>query len=202
MKLFFSPSSPYVRKVSVTAHETGQAIELIVAPTTPTKRHPDVVANNPAGKIPTAILDDGSTLYDSRVITRWLDAQHSGPKMYPDGDAVWPVLRREAMADAMLDAALLIRYEIGPRPAELRWSGWIKAQEDKIRSAFEQMEREAGSFAGVNAGLIAIACALGFIDFRFPDWGWRATCPTLAAWHAEFAKRPSMQATMPSDLAR
>lgn len=202
MKLFYSPSSPYVRKVSVVAHETGQQIELVLAAARPTNRDANVVAKNPSGKIPTAVLDDGSSLYDSRVITRWLDAQHSGPKLYPEGDALWPVLRREAMADAMLEAALLIRYETVQRPADLRWPDWIRGQNDKIHSSFEQMEREAAGFAAVDAGLIAIACAIGFIDFRFPDWGWRARCPSLAAWYEAFVSRPSMQATMPTDKGR
>lgn len=202
MKLFYSPSSPYVRKVSVVARETGQEIEILPAAARPTSRDAIVVAKNPSGKIPTAILDDGSPLYDSRVITRWLDAQHSGPRLYPEGDALWPVLRREALADGMLEAALLIRYETIQRPEELRWPEWTRGQQDKIHSSFEHLEREAGSFAGVDAGLIAIACAIGFIDFRFPDWGWRTTCPVLWSWYDEFAKRPSMQATIPTDKGR
>jgi glutathione S-transferase len=202
MKLFYSPSSPYVRKVSVVAHETGQSVAVVPAAARPTNRDATVVARNPSGKIPTAVLDDGSSLYDSRVITRWLDARHSGPKLYPDGDSLWTVLRREALADAMLEAALLIRYETVQRPEALRWPDWIRGQQDKIHSSFEHMEREAESFADIDAGLIAIGCAIGFIDFRFPDWGWRGTCPSLAAWYEEFALRPSMQATAPTDQGR
>jgi len=186
----------------VVAHETGQAIELLSALPRPTNRDPDVAAKNPIGKIPTAVLDDGSALYDSRNITRWLDAQHAGTKLYPEGEALWPVLRREATADGMLDAAMLVRYETAQRPQELRWPDWIKGQEAKIHAAFEQLESEAASFSGVDAGLIAIGCAIGFVDFRFPDWGWRQTCPRLATWYEIFVKRPSMQATMPTDQGR
>lgn len=202
MKLFSSPSSPYVRKVLVVAHETGQDIERVPAAARPTNRDANVVAGNPSGKIPTALLDDGSSLHDSRVITRWLDTQHSGPKLYPEGDALWPVLRRESMADGMLDAAMLIRYETVQRPQELRWPDWIRGQEDKIQSAFEQMEHEAAGFEGIDAGLIAVACGIGFIDFRFAEWGWRRTCPQLAAWYETFSGRPSMQATAPTDQGR
>jgi glutathione S-transferase len=202
MKVFYTPSSPYVRKVSVVALETGYAIDVVPAAARPTNRDANVVAKNPLGKIPTAVLDDGTALYDSRVITRWLDAQHSGPPLYPEGDALWPVLRREATADGMLDAALLIRYEIAQRPEALRWPDWIRGQQDKIHSGFEHLEREAPDFVGIDAGLIAIACAIGFIDFRLPDWGWREGCPTLATWYREFIKRPSLQATMPTDQGR
>jgi glutathione S-transferase len=202
MQLFYSPSSPYVRKVSVVAYETGYKIDFVPAAARPTNRDANVVVKNPSGKIPTAVLEDESPLYDSRVITRWLDSHNSGPKLYPEGDALWPVLRREAMADATLEAALLIRYETVQRPEELRWPDWVRGQKEKIHSSFEQLEREAEEFAGIDAGLIAIGCAIGFIDFRFPDWGWRATCPSLAAWYEQFVLRPSMQATAPTDQGR
>lgn len=195
MKLFHSVSSPFVRKVMVVAHETGQEVERLASAANPITRDASIVAKNPTGKVPTAILPDGSALYDSRVITRWLDAQHAGPKMYPEGAALWAVLRREALGDGMADATILARYELAMRPEALRWPEWIKGQMAKVDSSLDQMEAEAAGFSGVDAGQIAIACALGYLDLRFADHGWRAGRPALARWHEAFCARPSMQAT-------
>lgn len=197
MKVFFSPFSPYVRKVMVVAHETGQKVETLDSAASPVARDETIVAQNPTGKVPTAILDDGAPLYDSRVITRWLDAQHDGTPMYPEGPALWTALRREALADGLLDAALLARYETVMRPAELLWQDWLDGQMAKIESSLDQLEAEAKDFEGVDAGLIAIACALGYLDFRFPDHDWRKDRPALDAWYAGFAERPSMRETRP-----
>jgi glutathione S-transferase len=197
MKVYFSAFSPYVRKVMVVASETGQTIEKLASAASPIERDPVIVAKNPTGKVPTAILEDGAALYDSRVITRWLDAQHHGPRMYPEGDALWTVLRREALADGLLDAALLARYETAMRPTPFLWQDWLNGQMDKINSSLDQMEAEAVEFAGVDAGLIAIGCALGYLDFRFPDHDWRAGRAVLTGWFDEFSKRASMVDTRP-----
>lgn len=195
MKLFYSAASPFVRKVMVVALETGQEIEKLPAAANPINRDASIVAKNPTGKVPTAILPDGSALYDSRVIARWLDAQHTGPKMYPEGDALWTVLRREALGDGMTDATILARYETAMRPEALRWPDWVKGQMAKVASSLDQMEAEAGSFTGVDAGQISIACGLGYLDLRFSDLGWRDSRPALARWYEGFCARPSMQAT-------
>lgn len=197
MKLFFSPASPYVRKVMVLAHETGQTVEKLSSQASPVERDMTIVKENPTGKVPTAILDDGQPLYDSRVITRWLDAQHDGRKMYPEGEAVWTALRREALADGLLDAALLARYETAMRPSELLWAEWLDGQMGKINSSLDQMNAEAASYSGVDAGLIATGCALGYLDFRFPDLDWRSGRPALTDWYDSFASRPSMKETAP-----
>lgn len=198
MKLFHSATSPYVRKVVVLALETGQSFEKLPASASPIQRDPSLCAQNPLGKIPAAITPEGEVLYDSRVITRWLDSRHSGAKMYPEGDAVFGVLRREALADGLLDAALLARYESMVRPEPLRWSDWLQGQMDKIAAAADQMERDASGYSGIDAGLIATGCALGYLDFRFDDFAWRATRPTLAAWFETFDARPSMASTRPT----
>lgn len=195
MKLYHTPSSPYVRKVLVMAYETGQDVEIVPCAANPVTRDQTVVDVNPTGRIPTAILDDGEPLYDSRVITRWLDTRHDGPRMYPEGDALWPVLRREAMADGLLDAALLARFETAMRPADLRWPEWLQGQMDKIGSSLDRMDAEADSLSGVDAGTIAVACALSYLDFRFSDYDWRGSHPALAAWYAGFAERDAMKRT-------
>lgn len=198
MKLYHSPASPYVRKVMVVALETGQKVEILSSAASPINRDTTIIPMNPTGKVPTALIDDDQPLYDSRVITRWLAAQQDEIDVYPDGDAQWPVLRREALADGLLDAALLARYETAMRPKELLWKDWLRGQMEKIDSSLDQMESEAESFAGVDAGLIAIGCALGYLDFRFSDHDWRASRPALSSWYVTFVKRPSMQKTMPA----
>ncbi|GGE36946.1 glutathione S-transferase [Actibacterium pelagium] len=200
MKLFHTPASPYGRKVMVAALETGQTIEVLSCAPSPVNRDQSIVSFNPTGKVPTAILEDGSALYDSRVITRWLDTQHKGPKLYPNEPDLWTVLRREALAEGLIDAALLIRYETASRPPNLVWSEWLQGQMDKIGSSLEQMEREATEFGGVDAALIATACALSYLEFRIPKYQWRESHPKLQRWFAEFSKRPSMQQTHPRNL--
>ncbi|MFT7390959.1 MAG: glutathione S-transferase [Paracoccaceae bacterium] len=197
MQLFHSPASPYVRKVMVIAHLTGQTIDTVPASLSPVSRNMDVVAQNPLGKVPTAMTDDGP-LYDSRVICQYLDAQHSGAPLYPaSGPKRWTALRREALADGMLDAALLARYEGFLRPEDKRWPEWQQGQMDKVASSLDALEVEAGGFEGIDAGMIAVGCALGYLDFRFAAMDWRAGRPVLAAWFEVFAQTPAMQETAP-----
>lgn len=198
MKLFHSPTSPYVRKVMVIALETGQAadIENLPSAANPVDRDASIVAVNPLGKVPALILDDGSALYDSRAIAMYLDTRHAGTPLYPaEGPERWTVMRWEALADGLLDAALLIRYETFMRPEEKRWPEWTAGQHEKIASALDVMEAEIAGRGEIDAGLIAAACALGYLDLRFADLGWRDSRPRLAAWFADFADRPSMIAT-------
>ena len=201
MKLFYSATSPYVRKVMVVAYETGQAdgIEKHGAAANPVKRDASVVAKNPTGKVPTMVLDDGSALFDSRVICQYLDAQHGGDRLYAEeGPERWRILRLEAIADGLLDAALLARYEIALRPEDKRWPDWLNGQMDKVNSSLDAMQNEVSGRKGVDAGLIAAGCALGYLDFRYGDLGWRNKRPALAAWYEAFSQRPSMQATVPA----
>ncbi len=197
VQIFHSPTSPFVRKVMVLAAETGQTVEKLACAANPVNRDAAVVARNPTGKVPAALLPDGSTLHDSRVICRWLDSRHGGPKMYPDGEALWDVLRREALADGLLDAAVLARYETAMRPPEKQWADWLQGQMDKIASSLDAMERDVAGYAAIDAGWIAYGCALGYLDFRFAELGWRDARPALADWHAGIAERRSFRTTEP-----
>ncbi len=203
MKLYHSTTSPYVRKVMVAAIELGlsDGIEQVPAKVSPVVRTAPVIADNPLGKVPTLIADDGMILFDSRVIAEHLDALAGGGKLFPKtGPARWQALTEQALADGLLDAALLERYETGLRPPELMWAQWRDGQHDKVEKALDRMEQAAAGFAQrVDIGTIATACALAYLDFRFPDLGWRAARPQLAAWFATFAERPSMTATVPRD---
>ncbi len=201
MKLIHSPTSPYVRKVVVTLHEVGLADRVTLAPvqTTPMASHPDAVAANPLGKVPALERPDGPTLFDSRVITRYLDSLHDGRKLYPDGPAQWSTLTLEALGDGVLDAGVSATYEWRLRPDEMQYAPWIAAQRGKIARALDALEgRWLAHLAGpLDAGAISVACALGYLDFRFGDMGWREGRPQLAAWHAKFAERESWKATVP-----
>jgi glutathione S-transferase len=200
MKLLYSPSSPYVRKALVLAIETGldRNIEKVPVTTTPVAPAPEVAVRNPISKIP-ALIDGTLTLYDSPVVCEYLDSKHRKKKLFPaKGKARWAALRQQALGDGLLDAALLARYENFLRPPDKRWSEWSDGQMAKINGALDAMEKEAGTLKGaLTIGQITFACALGYLDFRFAELGWRDKRKKLAAWYGKVAQRPSMKATMP-----
>ena len=201
MKLFHNIASPFVRKVRVLAAETGQSarIELVQSVFTPVQPDQELFASNPLGKIPTLLLDDGTALYDSRVICEYLDSLHEGPRMFPaEGSARWAALTRQAQADGILDAAVGTRYELALRDPSRQWPEWIENQRQKYRRSLDALEAESASLDGaVDIGVITAACALGYLDFRYPDEGWRDTRPGLAEWYATFRERDSMRTTAP-----
>jgi glutathione S-transferase len=202
LRLHTSPASPFGRKVAVVLHETGlwPRVERRDASLSPIAPDTAVCAANPLGKIPCLELDDGSALYDSRVICEYLDGLHAGPKLFPaEAPARFEALRLQALADGILDAAVGVRYETFLRPEPLRWPDWIAAQKLKVTRALDRLEQECEGFAGrIDIGTLAIACALGYLDFRFADDRWRDGRPRLAGWEAKIAQRPSLAATRPS----
>ena len=201
MKLFHNIASPFVRKVRVLAAETGLAsrVELVQSVFTPVSPDTGLFASNPLGKIPTLMLDDGTALYDSRVICEYLDTLHEGPKMFPaQGEARWAALTRQALGDGILDAAVGMRYELALREPSRQWPEWIENQRQKYRRSLDALEAEADSLDGdLDIGVITAACALGYLDFRYPNEGWRDTRPGLAQWYAAFSERDSMRSTIP-----
>ena len=211
MKLRFSPTSPFVRKVCVVAFETGlePRIERMPTAVAPTKRNDEVARENPLVKIPALTTDDGLVIYDSCVICEYLDTLHQGPRLFPAaGPARWVALRQQALGDGMLDAAILGRYE-ALRPKDFQWQDCIDAQLRKVRGALSalEMECEAGSLGPVAAGAaptigqITIGCALGYLDFRYPSEVWRERHKRLDAWYQDFAQRPAMRQSEPKDPA-
>jgi len=199
MKLLMAPASPFVRKVRVVLRETGQlgAVTEVAVSTTPVASDPAVVAANPTGKIPALLRDDGPALFDSRVITRFLDAR-AGARLYPEA-RIWEVLTLEALADAMMDAAVVMVYEARYHTPEGLSADWIAGQWDKVaRSVAVIEDRWMAHLAGpLHIGQIGVACALGYLDFRHPDRDWRAQARALAVWFAAFSERPSMVETRP-----
>lgn len=203
MQLFYARPSPFVRKVMVLLEEAGKAgeVELIEGFGSPTSPNQAVLAVNPIGKIPCLIPDDGLAIYDSRVITRYLDTRF-GTRFYPNDNEIWSTLTLEAHADGMLDAAVLSVYEIRCRAEEIRSADWVAGQHAKIVRGLDALESHwLNHLAGtLRMGHIGVGCVLGYLDFRAEMGGWpawRDGRPGLAAWGDTFLERPSMRATAP-----
>lgn len=199
MKLYSSPTSPFVRKVLVLIAEAGiDGVETVAVSGTPIDAGTMPVAQNPLGKIPALVLDDGRVLFDSRVICRYLD-QRAGAGLYPQDDRLWECLTLEAMADGIMEAALLMVYESRIRPEDRRHAPWVEGQWAKVGRALDLAEtRVASHLSGPpDMAQLALAVALGYLDFRHGDRAWRQGRPALAAWEAAIAARPSLRATVP-----
>ena len=198
MQLLSSPASPFVRKCRVLLIESGQTdVEVREVSSSPMGGEAALNAANPSGKIPALIRDDGPALYDSRVICRFLDARVDAG-LYPAG-RLWEVLALEANADAIMEAAVGIIYEKRLRPENLWWPEWFEAQWAKIARSLDALEsRSMPLLRGpLHMGQVAVGCALGYLDLRHGDRNWREGRGTLAAWEADFARRPAMAATAP-----
>lgn len=203
MQLFHNPASPYCRKVDVLLHECGhfEDVEPIGAGGHPTAEESNMpFAHNPLGKIPTLLRSDGPALYDSRVITRYLDQEFSAG-LYPE-NRLWDVLTLEATAEGILDAAVLMVYETRSRPEAARYEPWVEAHWSKITRALDVIEaRWMSHLSGrLDMGQVAVGCALGYLDFRHGDRSWRTGRAPLDAWFKAFSERPSMVATVPHQV--
>lgn len=191
-----------VPQVDILGNQIGDRLDITDRLMTPVQPDRDLNRVNPVGKVPTLVLADGTSLYDSRVICEYLDSLHDGEKLFPGpGPARWQALRRQALADGILEAGILGWYETFLRPDALRWPDWIEGQRAKIHRATEDLEKEAAGFADlVDIGTVSIACALDYLDFRYADLIWRRKHPDLANWYTKFAERPSMQRTVPVEI--
>lgn len=200
MRLYHSPTSPYVRKIMVLLDESGHldAVTLVPAGGTPVDPGTLPLAQNPLGKIPALEREGAAALYDSRVITRYLD-DHFAAGFYPAGPRLWETLTLEATADGILDAAILMVYEGRLRPEEKRYEPWLEGQWGKISRALDALEARWMShlYGPLDMGQISVGCALGYLDLRHSARNWRDGRPALAAWYAGFGERDSMKATVP-----
>ncbi|WP_027610673.1 glutathione S-transferase [Pseudomonas sp. URIL14HWK12:I6] len=202
MTLFHNTLSPFVRKVMVLLHETGQQDRVALQDCVLTPVSPDTALNadNPLGKIPALRLADGSVIHDSRVILEYLDQQHVGNPLIPrEGTARWRRLTLASLADGIMDASVMVRYELVLRAPEKHWDEWLDAQREKIRRALAYLESDAMAelTSHFDVAAISVACALGYIDLRHPDLDWRSANPQLANWYFDVSQRPSMVATLP-----
>lgn len=198
MKLYYSPTSPFVRKVNVCAIELGVDDKLERIVTNPWENDADLLTDNPLSKVPTLITDDGMVLYDSPVICEFLDTLVGGDRLIPaEGAERWIALRLQALGDGILDAAVL-RFLERKRPQTQQSNDWDSIQRDAVQRALKYLQSEVNSWEDkVTVGQIAIGCALGYLDFRFAEDNWRQEVPDLAGWFAQFAERNSMQTTLP-----
>ncbi|NNF23788.1 MAG: glutathione S-transferase [Rhodobacteraceae bacterium] len=199
MRLSYSPTSPYVRKVMVVLHETGQLPDVELVPTHSSPVSSEIPASpNPLGKVPALERPDGPALYDSRVITRYLDAR-ADTGLYAQGQRLWDTLTIEATADGILDAALLMIYEDRLRPADAQYAPWVEGQWSKIDRALDTLNGLWIShlLGRLDMGQIAVGCALGYLDLRLDARNWRHGRSDLAGWYDSFATRGAMTATKP-----
>ena len=197
MKLRYSTTSPFVRKVHVVAIETGQIDKIDLVKTNTADPASGLNAHNPLNKVPALALDDGSTLYDSRVICEYLDAQAKGAFFPASGPARWTALRRQALADGMMDAAVLRMMETR-RPEGQRSPEWDARQKLKVTQGLMALEADHLG-PQLDIGTLSVAIILDYLDFRFKAEDWRAKHPKLTAWHKTFATRASLQKTLPHD---
>ncbi len=199
MRLHQNPASPFVRMVLVTAHETGQMgdfEDLKVAAILPIERLDAVASDNPLGRIPTLVTDDGEAIFDSRVICAYLANRAGNDEIHPSGD--FRVMTLFALCQGFCDTAVNLRYETFLRPEELRWDKWISRQQERLGNTLDELEKNwLDDLKTVNVGSIGVAVALGYLDFRYPDMDWRNSCPGLGAFYEEFSARPSMAQTKP-----
>ena len=190
MILRSTPASPFARKCILAASVLGLAGKLKLEKADPNDDADSLRAQNPLGKIPALVLDDGSTLFDSRVIVEYFDHVAGGGKIIPsEPKARFATLRLQALADGMTDAQILLVYEGRFRPVEHHVKKWTDYQADKIRRGLAELEADPpGLDATPNIGQIALACFLGHRDLRFAG-DWRAAHPKLVVWLDRFAAR-------------
>lgn len=206
MKLFWSSRSPFARKVTVAAHELGlfERLELRPVVVMMSSINPEVAGFNPLVKVPTLVRDDGSALYDSRVICEHLQQLAPEPRLYPHGDAYWQAMSWQSLGDGLLDMLLLWRAE-HRRPEEQKSPAMLAAYALKLAAVLDRLEQEALDDAPLGIGHISIGCALAYIDFRWADLrseaarDWRNGRPRLSGWFERFSARPSVAATAFSD---
>ena len=201
MKLVYSPPSPFVRKVTTLIHHADlhDRIELINVKTTALSVAEEARAANPLGKIPVMILENGNAIFDSRVITRYLD-ELAGSNLYLE-ENIYDILTLEALADGIMESAVSITYESKLRPENEQSPSWIEAQWSKVLHAVKSLD--SGEFDAMdgemNMGQIAVACSLGYLDFRHDARQWRSGHSNLASWNDKMMKLPALIKTIPTD---
>ena len=198
MKLYHSPASPYVRKVRICAIARGIDGQIELVPCNPNTSPAGLLADNPLSKVPTLVTDDGLALFDSPVICEYLDSVGDALPMFPDhGAARWRALKLQAMGDGILDASVPRRGEL-TKPQDEGRVAWIARQKAAVDRSLDALEADP-PHRHIDIGSITIACALGYLDFRFAGQPWREGHSKLAAWYETFAQNPGIARTSPKD---
>ena len=201
MKLYYSSTSPFVRKVNVFAAETGLDNQIEWVKTNPWQAEDILTAENPLSKIPTLKTDDGMIIHDSSVICEYLDSLHDGKKLIPSGgDARWKALSLQALADGILESGIA-RFLERKRDEALQSKDWDTLQKKSIQRSLDYLENSISDWSDteLNIGVLCVGCALGWLDFRIPDENWREKRPALTAWFEQFSTRSSMANTLPKE---
>ena len=201
MKLTFSPASPFARKVRIAAIELGLIDKIEFMPTTvaPGQPNDDYARITPLKKLPALILDNGDVVLDSYVIVEYLDELAGGGKLIPaSGPTRWKVKSDHSLLQGMLDSMLLFRYERMVRPKELHWNAWADDHWNRAWKGMARFENHPEVLSRpFDISQIALACVLGYADFRFSDCGWRKAYPKLDAFHEKMLARPSVKISLP-----
>ena len=202
MKILYNHASPFSRKARVLAIELGLINSIELEDTgliSPIKPNGTVTPVNPIGKVPVLITDDGVSITDSRVICEFLDSEGKGdffPKSAPER---FIALTLQALADDALTTSVAVRYEIAHRPKGTIWDEWVSKQKSRVSRTIDHFADVQHSFENtLNIGTVAVACVLGYVNFRELDDTWDERNPHLSAWFTKFDNRESMQRTRPS----
>lgn len=199
MQLYHATASPFARKVRVLVREKGLLDRVEEISVNPLADPAELHSVNPLGKVPALVLSDGLALFDSPVICEYLDTISGSPRFLPkEGERRWQVLRTQALADGIMDCAVAMIYE-SRRPESQRSADWQQRRQAGILRSMRHLDDDPGLLSGpVNLGSIAVACALGYLDFRLPEIDWRQQHPHVASRYASLADLPGMRATLPS----
>lgn len=196
MKMYHSPASPYARKVRICAIARGLDSRIDLLQCNPNESPAELLAVNSLSKIPTLVTDDGVALFDSPVICEYLDSLGDALPMFPEhGAARWRALKLQAMGDGIMDGCVPRRGEMA-KPKEAGRDALIARWRAAVERTLDALEAEL-PHKSMDIGTITVACALGYLDFRFPQEPWRGTRPKLAAWFAAFSEAPAVAATAP-----
>ncbi len=197
MKLYYSPTSPYVRKVVACAIIRGLDARIERHASNPHASPADLVADNPLSKVPCLVTDDGMSLFGSQLICEYLDSLGDELPLFPaKGASRWRALKFQSLGDGILDAAVPCRGEQG-KPREAARDAQIARYKDVIKRTVDTLEADPPHKI-VDIGSITVACALGYLDFRFGSDPWREGHPKLAAWYDAFAKNKGIAETAPA----
>jgi glutathione S-transferase len=197
VKLYYSSTSPYVRKVMACAIIRGLDGRIDQHASNPHSSPADLVADNPLSKVPCLITDDGMSLFGSQLICEYLDSLGEGQPLFPDhGAPRWRALKFQSLGDGILDAAVPCRGEQG-KPREDARDAQIARYKAAITRSVDMLETDP-PHKHVDIGSITVACALGYLDFRFAADEWRTGHPKLAAWYAAFAQNKGLAETAPA----
>jgi glutathione S-transferase len=196
VKLYYSPTSPYVRKVVACAIVRGLDGRIEKHPTNPHESPPDLLADNPLSKVPCLITDDGLSLFGSQLICEYLDSLGDELPLFPEhGAPRWRALKFQSLGDGILDAAVPCRGELG-RPKENARDAQIARYMSAISRTVDVLEADPPQ-KHIDIGSITVACALGYLDFRFASHPWRPGHPRLTAWYEAFAQNQGLAETAP-----